>query len=185
MKPSSRVLITSLVPKRTFMKPAMPPQNAPARRAAQQRHDHGKPQRQIGNRRPQRERRGGDAAHRDLALAADIGEVGAKRQDEAEADQRQRHGAIDRGADGEGRTEGAVHEGLDGVGHGLAAGGDQQQADDIEPTTAMKGTDMPSRRRRSRQRESQRGHATWPDIRAPMAPRSLMSAGRSPTSRPR
>ena len=29
-KPSSRVLITSLVPKRTFMNPAMPPQKAPA-----------------------------------------------------------------------------------------------------------------------------------------------------------
>ena len=60
----------------------------------------------------------------------------------------------------------------------------------IEPTTAMKGTAMPSRRRRSGSESAMRRHATCPDticpdMRAPMAPRSPMSAGRSPTSRPR
>src|SRR3546814_6763247 len=53
---------------------------------------------------------GGDAADRDLALAAHIGQVGAEGEDEPKPDQGQRHGAIDRGTEGESRAEGAVEE---------------------------------------------------------------------------
>ena len=38
----------------------------------------------------QRDRRGRDAADRDLPFAADIGEIGAVGEDEAETDQRER-----------------------------------------------------------------------------------------------
>ena len=73
---------------------------------------------------------GRDAADRDLPLAADIGEVGAVGQDEAEADQRERRRLrLIEAPIAKGEPEGAVDERRDRVRHGLAAHRDQQQAD--------------------------------------------------------
>ena len=76
----------------------MPPQSAPASVPPSSGTMNASPSGRLA-RRPQRRGGGGDAADRDLALAADVGEVGAVGQDEAEAHQRQRDGAVDRGAD--------------------------------------------------------------------------------------
>src|SRR3546814_10830762 len=50
-------------------------------------------------------------------------------EDEPKPDQGQRHGAIDRGTEGESRAEGAVEEGINGVRHRTTADGDQQHAE--------------------------------------------------------
>ena len=147
--------MTSLVPKPHLQHAGDAAPERAGQRAAQQRHDHGEAERQAGDGAPQRQRGGGDAADGDLALAAHVGEVGADGEDEAEADQRQRHGAVDRGADGEGRAEGAVAEGLDRVGHRLAAGA--RSAAGRSPSSRRRRrreSTAPSSRRRSRQRAS-------------------------------
>ena len=92
------MLITSLVPDLDLEHAgdAAPEARRPARAASigtRKAARSGRPRR----RRTAPTRRGGDAADRDLALAADVGEVGAVGEDEAEADQRQRHAAVDRG----------------------------------------------------------------------------------------
>ena len=53
---------------------------------------------------------GGNPAHGDLALAADIHQIGAVRDDEADADQCESDTAVDRRGDGVRRADGAVNE---------------------------------------------------------------------------
>ena len=60
------------------------------------RQQEGKPERQSADMTVKCYRRRRDAADGNLALAADIGEIGAVRQDEAEPDQRERQASIDR-----------------------------------------------------------------------------------------
>ena len=62
---------------------------------------------------------------------------------------------------------------------------DQQQADDHRADDGDERHRHAEQAAAIRQGERERRHATCPDMRAPMAPRSLISAGRSPTSRPR
>ena len=172
----------------------MPPQAPPATAAASMgsTKDHGAGS--AGHAAVEAHGGGGDAAERDLALAADVGEVGALGEDEAEADQAEREGAVDRGRDGIGRAPGAFREGGDRVADRHAHCQDERHA---------AGDGEEHRKGRNQERRRTTPHDPWgpctsdrcnrahaacavcPAIRAPMWSRACGSALHSPMTRPR
>ena len=156
--------------------------------SGKQRNDERQPDRQAGDAAVKRDCGRGDAADRDLTLAADIHQIGAVGDDEADTDQRKGNAAVDRRGNGIRRADGAVDKGRQRVRHRNADGEDQSKS---EQARDHHGGDGNHHRRPqpcadvSLGAHGRVGHCACPAIIAPIRSRSLGSAAQLPMIRPR
>ena len=185
-KPSSRVLITSLVPKRTFMTPAMPPQNAPASVPPSSGTITASPSGRlaIGGQRPS-----AVAAMPPTAIwpsPPTLVRLARKARMKPRPTSDSATARLIEAPIAKARAEGAVHERFDGVGHVLAARRDQQQADDHRADDGDERHRHAEQAATIRQARARAPSCDLPRHQGADARRVRSSRpGRSPTSRPR